>query len=132
MGDLVFLFYIDPKDIQNNSVIAYYSENLFNASEPITIHRVINKWYQSGKWRFHTRGDNNPDVDHYVVSEDLIYGVYWFKIAGVGKIFLDLEDINFFPIFFISTIVLFSITICAGIGIFILLERKKKPLKGLD
>lgn len=124
-GDLVFIFYFDPEDIQNNSVIAYYSENLFTASEPITVHRVINKWYASGQWFFKTCGDNNPEEDHYVVTEDIIYGVYWFKIPGVGKIFLDLEDMNFFPIFFTSTMIVFSITICIGIGVFLLRRRKQ-------
>ncbi len=126
-GDLVFLYYVDPEDIENGSVIAYYSEDLYSAEEPITIHRVINKWYAAGKWRFRTRGDNNTIDDPYVVAEDLIYGVFLFKIVGLGQILVDLEDMNFFPNFFIGTIILFSLTICLGIGIYLLRRRKIKP-----
>lgn len=125
-GDLVILWYFDPKDIQNGSIIAYYSGNLFNASEPITIHRVINKWFLNEQWLFQTCGDFTGIPDPYIVSGDLIYGVYWFKIAGLGKAIQDLEDMNVFLIAFICTISFLSITICTGVGIFFLRRRKTK------
>ena len=126
VNDLVFIAYFDPKDIQIGSVIAYYSEDLFGAEEPITVHRVIDKWKTDGTWRFQTRGNNNSIDDPYSVADYLIYGVYWFKIPGVGKFFLDIADMNLLPFIFSISSFTFLALIAAGFGIF---GWRKKKLK---
>ena len=99
-GDLLFVRGVDPASIRNGTaedkdgdVIIFNAEHwgFSNPGIPI-VHRVINKWNDSGVWKFQTKGDANSVPDVGWVSEDNIYGVVVGGIPYVGWVKIILTD----------------------------------------
>lgn len=83
-GDIMVLYGEKPKSIKVGTIIVYKTESSAN---PI-IHRVFDKWVESGTYYFKTKGDNNnrllPFEDR--IHENQIQGVSVLKIPYLGWI----------------------------------------------
>lgn len=53
-------------------IIAFHRPNI---PEEIIIHRAVDKWQDGDVWKLRTRGDNNPAVDNWIVSETDVIGI---------------------------------------------------------
>ncbi|MBD3353766.1 MAG: signal peptidase I [Candidatus Lokiarchaeota archaeon] len=108
-GDLLFVKYKDPADIQSGThenlegdVIIYDTHGVWD--DPVeypVVHRVVNKWYDdiNDIWYFNAHGDNNnyPDPpDESSVTADIpdtkIIGVVVGRIPYIGLISMWLES----------------------------------------
>lgn len=94
-GTMIVSTRVDPSDIEVGDIITfktdYYSEN---DEDYIITHRVIgisSMGYDSFtgemKYYFQTKGDNTPDNDPYIVSEDDVIARYSFSIPMTKVIF---------------------------------------------
>ncbi|MEX2681913.1 MAG: signal peptidase I [Candidatus Sigynarchaeota archaeon] len=101
-GDILFVNNVPPENImpgdhvaRTGDVIIYETKGLwaFPISEPV-VHRVINKTYTDGMWKFTTQGDANPNPDAYLVPEDKVYGKVVGIIPKIGYIKLFLDETN--------------------------------------
>ncbi|MBU0614733.1 MAG: signal peptidase I [Nanoarchaeota archaeon] len=95
-GDIMVLIGKSPEKIKIGDIIVFKSSR----PDPI-IHRVIRKWDDNG-YRFHTKGDNNPDsiktiyLDETNIPEDKVLGVAVIRIPLLGYVkiwFVDLINL---------------------------------------
>lgn len=75
-GDVVIVK--KTKDIKENDVIAY------RYSGVMVIHRLVEKTSYNNELIYYSKGDNNNDIDSYMISEDMISGKVIFKIPYIG------------------------------------------------
>jgi len=101
-GDVLFVNNVPPGEIiagdhlaRTGDVIIYETKGLwdFPISEPV-VHRVINKTYSGGVWKFTTQGDANTSPDAYLVPEDKVYGKVVGIIPRIGEVKLFLDETN--------------------------------------
>ena len=80
-GDIVIVEKISTDDIENikEKDILYY-----RYGDKYITHRVYDIKEKEGKLIFFTKGDNNNDVDPWVVNEEDIHGVVRMKIKYLG------------------------------------------------
>jgi signal peptidase I len=96
-GDIMVLVGKKPEKIDLGDIIVFRSSR----PDPI-IHRVVNKWQEDGIYKFHTKGDNNPDsikgayLDETNISEDNVLGVAVIRVPFLGYVkiwFVDLINL---------------------------------------
>ena len=120
-GDLLIVQGIPPNEIRNGTIDAKDGDIIvFDAhgvwsnppEEPI-VHRVVDKKFESGIWKFKTKGDANYVVDEGWVPQDNIYGVVIFKIPLLGwvKIFLTESGLLIPLLILISGLLVVSIIV---------------------
>ena len=80
-GSLVYVENMDPTEVQEGDVIAFYS---VQGGSAVITHRVVTNSTVMGE--FITKGDANPVDDGILLTEGDIYGVYLGHIPGVGRI----------------------------------------------
>lgn len=80
-GSLVYVKEAEAADIQENEVIAYYSDT---DSGAIITHRVVKNQVVSG--RFITKGDANEQEDPMPVPYDRLMGKVVFSLPKLGRI----------------------------------------------
>lgn len=56
-------------------------------------HRVVSIETKNGKKYYQTKGDNNPDKDEYIVSEDDIVGIVRLRVKGIGLPTIWFQDL---------------------------------------
>lgn len=112
-GDMLFVKYVPPEDIKNGTaedkdgdIIIYETQGVWTSEPPAdapVVHRVIDKFQESGVWYFHTQGDNretNPYPDPpsspgaVDIPGDKIYGVVVGIVPYVGWIKIWLTKWN--------------------------------------
>ncbi len=75
----------EPGEDGYDVVISYYFYK--DGVRQINTHRIyVQPYKMDGEWRCTTKGDNNDDVDNYVVSESSIIGVYKSNWGKIGKV----------------------------------------------
>ena len=118
-GDLLIVRGIPASEIRNGTeedkdgdIIVFDAHGVWlnPPAEPI-VHRVINKTFEDGIWKFRTKGDANTLPDYGWVPEDNIYGVVVFKIPWLGwiKIFLTESGLLIPLLVIISVLLIISI-----------------------
>ena len=99
-GDLLFVRGVDPASIRNGTIedkdgdVIIFNAEHWGASNPgiPIVHRVIDKKFEGGVWKFRTKGDANSLPDVGWVSEDKIYGIVIGGIPYVGWVKIILTD----------------------------------------
>ena len=81
--DLIFIKKIDPKELKENDIIAFRTEDNI-----VVTHRIIEIKDYNGDIRYKTKGDNNPTEDLERVSPDAVEGIYVKRIPKLGSWFL--------------------------------------------
>lgn len=111
-GDLLFLRGMDAEHIKEQDsdhegdIIVYDAKGLWEGApeEPI-VHRVVDKYYEDGRWYFITKGDANAKVDKEPVSASRILGVVCGKVPYVGWVKIVMSDYGLFiPILIILSV----------------------------
>ncbi len=84
--DVVFVKNVDPKDLEINDIITFYSTNSFFGGTPIT-HRIVEILDVPSKGTmFRVKGDANERADDEKVLPNNIIGKVMFKIPKLGKL----------------------------------------------
>ena len=81
IGDVVIIKKLDKSELSTlkKGDILVFSNN------KVVIHRIYEIFKDGNKYSFQTKGDNNNDVDGYIVYADQVIGVAKFKIPWIGK-----------------------------------------------
>lgn len=89
-GDAVVFEKIDKEQqvlIGEKTIIVYQHGNKY------VNHRVMSVENKNGKRYYQTKGDNNPDNDEYLVSEDDVIGIVRLRIKGIGLPTIWFQDL---------------------------------------
>ncbi len=79
VGDVAIVEKIDdPKIIEEQDIL------VFEQNDIVVVHRVEEIKYENDEYKFITKGDNNKEIDNWVVNENEILGIVNFKIPYVG------------------------------------------------
>ncbi|MGY5863472.1 MAG: signal peptidase I [Candidatus Thorarchaeota archaeon] len=102
-GHLLVLQKQAPVDIEVDDIIVFNA--LWHLEAPV-VHRVTEREYIDGEYRYTTQGDNNAVPDHpYTVYEDII-GVVVSAIPYIGYITLTLQEPGVLPLVILVLIVI--------------------------
>jgi signal peptidase len=102
-GYLLVLQKQAPEDINVGKIIVYNAD--WHTSAPV-VHRVIQREYIDGEYRYYTQGDNNDNPDpYYRVYEDIV-GVVIASVPWVGNITLFLQQPGVLPVIIVLLIIL--------------------------
>lgn len=82
-GDIVLLERTDPAQVKVGDVIAFNPPDAKDKTTFVT-HRVVDVIKKNGTLYFKTKGDNNEDVDPFLVSQQNVYGKAVFSIPKLG------------------------------------------------
>lgn len=80
-GDVVIVKKVNEeelKEIQTGDVL------VFKQDDRVVVHRVYEVRSENNIYSFVTKGDNNDEVDHWVIGEDSVIGVATIRIPVVG------------------------------------------------
>ncbi len=132
-GDLLFVRGIDPVSIRNgteedkNGDVIIFSAEHWGSNNPGVpiVHRVIDKWNDSGVWKFKTKGDANSIPDVGWVSEDQIYGVVIGGIPYIGWVKIILTDSGL--LIPLIVLILFILVVSMVWDVYKEREEKKNP-----
>jgi signal peptidase I len=86
-GDILLVKKIPVESVKIGDVIVFDTPSV---PDPV-VHRVVAKWQGNDTFFFKTNGDNNPNVDSWVVSGDEIHGVVVFRIPHIGWFLLVVQ-----------------------------------------
>ena len=117
-GDIAIAKKVDVNTLQVGDVIAYRS------GDSVITHRIVEKIYDNGEYKFVTKGDNNNVKDKNYVSFDSVEGKYIFKIKGLGNFAMFLQT----PI---GMIVCLSVPIIL-LAVISMLDNKRNKKKSID
>lgn len=81
VGDMVYVYDVDPAEIQENDVITYD----VNGDGQVTTHRVIDVLQTEDGRQFQTKGDANEDPDRYQVPPEAVVGRVAFSLPLIGR-----------------------------------------------
>ncbi|MCW4049487.1 MAG: signal peptidase I [Candidatus Bathyarchaeota archaeon] len=87
VGDMIYVKGVAPADIEVGDIITFKPPKDYISGTLIT-HRVVEIFYDSNQVYFKTKGDNNPSVDPWIVTPDLIIGRQTAALKGLGGLFL--------------------------------------------
>lgn len=84
INDVVVTKYIEPKDLEKNDIITFYSE-YYNLN---VTHRIIDIYYDdtTNEYMFKTKGDANNSEDFSLLNGTDIYGRVILKIPKLGYV----------------------------------------------
>ena len=105
-GYLLVLQKQAPEDINVGEIIVYNAN--WHPSAPV-VHRVIQREYVDGEYRYFTQGDNNDSPDpYYRVYADIV-GVVIVSIPWIGNITLFLQQPGVLPAIIVILIIIMII-----------------------
>ena len=105
-GHLLVLQSQAPESIEVDEVIVFHAA--WHTEAPV-VHRVVQRDYVDGEYRYWTKGDNNIHQDPtYTVFEDIL-GVVVSAIPYVGYITLTLQEPGVLPLVILILIVIIII-----------------------
>lgn len=86
-GDVAFVKNVDTKSLKKEDIIAFRNEE-----NKVTTHRIIEIIEQEGETYFRTKGDNNNAEDANLVKESDVEGLYFARVAGLGKFLMFMQE----------------------------------------
>ena len=80
-GDVVLIakFENDLNTLKVGEIVA------FRKNKIVVVHRLVNIVKDKNEYYFYTKGDNNPEPDNFVITEDMMIGRVKLKIPYIGK-----------------------------------------------
>lgn len=88
-GDLMIAHQIDPKEVKEGDIIAFFDPD-GNGTSVLT-HRVTKILTEGDTLSFKTKGDANNAEDRLAVKADKVIGIYQTKIAGMGHVAMFMQ-----------------------------------------
>ena len=105
-GDLIFDKEIQDKStLQRGDIITYWT--VINGERVLNTHKIYEIYDGGGYLIFATKGENNTAVDSLTVHESEVVGKYWFRVAGLGKVFDYLQTSTGFLIVVVLPVFVF-------------------------
>lgn len=80
-GDVVIVKKIKQKDIE---ILKEKDILVFNYNKKVIVHRIVEKSMKDNKYYFKTKGDNNNNIDDWIIEENDVIGIAKFKIRFIG------------------------------------------------
>jgi len=80
IGDVVII-----EKLENKNVLEVGDVVAFSYHGVTVVHRIVNIVDAKAERYYYTKGDDNENVDNYIVYEDMIVGVVRMKIPYLGK-----------------------------------------------
>ncbi|OLS21783.1 MAG: hypothetical protein ThorAB25_26450 [Candidatus Thorarchaeota archaeon AB_25] len=105
-GHLLILQSQAPEDINVGEIIVYNAD--WHTQAPV-VHRVIQRDYVDGEYRYYTQGDNNNQPDPLYRTYDDIVGVVVFAIPWIGNVTLFLQTPGVLPVVLVLLLILIII-----------------------
>jgi signal peptidase len=102
-GYLLVLQKQAPEDILVGDIVVY---NASWYTEAPIVHRVIQREFVDGEYRYYTQGDNNSEPDMGYRTYDDIMGVVVLAIPWVGNITLFLQQPGVLPVILLFLVLL--------------------------
>ena len=90
IGDTVIVEKLSEEELLNldlGQIIAFEKDGI------LIVHRIVDMYYKEGELVYQTKGDNNPDVDNYVVEVNKVKGIVRFRIPYIGYPSIWLNDL---------------------------------------
>ena len=103
VGHLLILQSQAPEDIHVGEIVVYNAD--WHTQAPV-VHRIIQREYVDGEYRYYTQGDNNSQPDPFYRAYDDIVGVVVFSIPFIGNVTLFLQTPGVLPIVILLLVVL--------------------------
>ncbi len=105
-GDLIIDRAVkDVSTLEKGDIITYWT--VINGERVLNTHKIDAIFDGGGHLIFATKGDNSSFADEMTVHESEIVGKYWFRIAGVGKVFDYLQTSTGFLLVVVLPVFLF-------------------------
>lgn len=105
-GDLIIDRAVkDVSTLEKGDIITYWT--VINGERVLNTHKIDAVFDGGGHLIFATKGDNSSFADEMTVHESEIIGKYWFRIAGVGKVFDYLQTSTGFLLVVVLPVFLF-------------------------
>jgi signal peptidase len=102
-GHLLVLQRQSPEDVEVDDIIVFHAS--WHPGAPV-VHRVIEREYVDGEYRYTTQGDNNVHIDDgYRVYEDIV-GVVVSAVPFIGNITLIMQEPGVLPLVILVLIVI--------------------------
>ena len=87
-GDLLIVKAVDIRELEIGDIIVFYKPG----TRELIVHRVFKmKEAPDGTIIIMTKGDNVPEPDRWVISQEELVGKVIYRMPGVGKIVLFLR-----------------------------------------
>jgi signal peptidase len=102
-GYLLVLQKQAPEDINVGDIVVYNAT--WHLEAPI-VHRVIEREFIDGEYRYYTKGDFNTYTDDGYRTYDDIIGVVIFAIPWIGNITLFLQQPGVLPVILVLLVIL--------------------------
>ena len=83
INDLIFVKQVDPDTLQVKDIIAFQPPE---RGKKVITHRIIGVSLEDGRKRFTTKGDANNVADPDPVEAYQVAGLYFARLAGMGKV----------------------------------------------
>lgn len=81
IGDVAIVKKLDKNELET---LKEGDVLVFDYGETI-VHRIVEIYEKDGTYSFQTKGDNNDDVDGFIVYEDQVIGIAKYRIPIIGK-----------------------------------------------
>lgn len=86
-GDVAFVKNVDTKTLKKEDIIAFRNED-----NKVTTHRIVEIIEKEGQTYFRTKGDNNNAEDANLVKDSDVEGLYFARVAGLGKFLMFMQE----------------------------------------
>ena len=113
-GDLVFTHNIEPKNLEQNDLIAFR-----NNTNKVTVHRIIKITEDNVGRQFEMQNSKNEIGDTKYVRDEQVEGIIIYRIPKIGLILFKIQE----PYIILSLI---GIVILVGIGDYYIAEKLDK------
>lgn len=124
--DIVVVKACKKEQLSIGDIITFYND------EEIISHRIVKINNDGGKQTFITKGDNNNVIDNFEVKAEDVIGKVCFKIAGIGKIVVFIQnEKGFFSSIALITIIFIMINMSEKKKNIRKIKRKKYEIKKL-
>lgn len=81
IGDVVIVKKLDKEELSTLKA----GDVLVFEYEKTIVHRIVEIYENNGTYSYQTKGDNNDDVDGFIVYEDQVIGIAKYKIPLIGR-----------------------------------------------
>ncbi|MBS7609597.1 signal peptidase I [Candidatus Bathyarchaeota archaeon] len=94
IGDLIFVKGVDAEQIHVGDIIVFNVPSPFDRTTPSPIvHRVVEILTENGAIYFRTKGDNESEMDPWIVPSGNVVGIVAGKMPMLGYVILYLRNI---------------------------------------
>ena len=123
IGDVVVVEDINPKDVKEGDIIAFYVDVTNDGVDDVIIHYIAEVIeYDEDTLVYKSKPEISNLQDRWTIEEEDIIGIYAYKVENIGKMLLFLNS-------WIGRIILLVDIVLVWIIVDLLFGTSKKPKK---